>query len=158
MNDSAPVSAPASFVYATETHYDDLDGQMILHHPRYLVFVERAQQAWFEQVLEAPRFDWRNFPDMYHVVRRMEIDYLRPIDGVKPFAVELRCIELRAAVMSVAFVLRSLDGRVVYARGIRTNCKVSRETHEPLMWSERFMDGFGRLLQSAARPPRRLRL
>lgn len=150
------------FVYPTETHYDDLDGQMILHHPRYLLFVERAQQAWLEKVLDAPRFDWRNFPDMYLVVRSIEIDFLRSIDGVMPFHVKLWCLDVRAAVWKIGFELCSPDGDTVYATGTRTNCKVTPVTHEPAMWSPTFFDRFTDLRNRAAaalqtEPPQRRR-
>ncbi|MCD8483553.1 MAG: hypothetical protein LR015_13395 [Verrucomicrobia bacterium] len=137
------------FIYPAETHYDDLDGQMILHHPRYLLFVERAQQAWLEQVLQAPRFDWRNFPDMYLVVRSLEIEYLRSIDGVMPFVVKLWCMEVRAAVWKVGFQICSADQAIVYAMGSRTNCKVDLHTHEPTLWSASFFDRFSDLKRAA---------
>ncbi|MFP4281757.1 MAG: acyl-CoA thioesterase [Opitutales bacterium] len=131
------------FLYRTETHYDDLDGQMLVHHPKYLTLVERAQQAWFEAVLEAPRFDWRNFPDMYHVVRRVEVDYLSPIDGVMPVAVVLWCQRLRAAGMTTGFALQTDDGSRLFARGARTNCRIALEDHRPVMWTETFLERFG---------------
>jgi len=141
-----PDNPPAGyFVYRTETHFDQLDGQMVLHHPRYLVLVERAQQAWIEQVLGAPRFDWRNYPDMYLVVRRIEADYLRPVDGVMDLIVVLRCTGLRAATMTIAFEIRSADGAILYARGERLNCKVDPRTHEPRLWSDAFAERFARL-------------
>jgi acyl-CoA thioester hydrolase len=138
------------FTYQTETHYDDLDGQMILHHPQYFIYVERAQQAWIEHVLQAPRFDWRNYPDMYLVVRHLEIDYMRSINGVMPFKVVLHCLEVRAAVWTVGFEFRSPDGSVLYAKGKRSNCKVDRETHQPAMWTDVFIDRFSSL--KLARP------
>jgi len=137
------------FIFHTETFYDQLDGQMLLHHPRYLVFLERAQQSWIEQVLEAPRFDWQNFPDLYLVVRKLEIEYLHSVDGVRDLSVHLWCGGVRAAKMSTCFEIRSRDGETLFARGERTNCKVSPQTHEPVIWSDLFLERFGKLAEVA---------
>ena len=125
-----------SFVYRTHTHYDQLDGQMLLHHPRYFVFVERAQQAWMESLLGAPRFDWRNFPDLYVVVRKVEAEYLRSIDGVVDLAVLLRPLRMRAAKLDLAFSIRTPDFETEYCRGRRLTGKVDPHTHEPKFWSD----------------------
>jgi acyl-CoA thioesterase FadM len=143
---------PGAFVFHTECFYDDLDGQMLLHHPRYLAFVERAQQAWLEKVLEAPRFDWRGFPDMYLVVRKLEIEFEASINDVMPFDVVLWCEGLRAATMTTGFCIQSAQGDRVFAYGRRVNCRVSQDDHRPLMWTELFAERFGeemRLAQQA---------
>ena len=141
---------PGHFYFETETYYDQLDGQMILHHPRYFVFVERAQQAWMEEVLGAPRFDWRNFPDMYLVVRRLEVDYLVPVEGVRDITVVLWPEKIRAAKLEMGFELRSRDLRTLYCHGRRINCKVDRETHRPEFWSAAFMDAVSGLIPVSA--------
>ena len=124
------------YYFDTETFYDQLDGQMILHHPRYFLFVERAQQAWIEATLQAPRFDWRNFPDMYLVVRRLEADYLRPVEGVCDLTVVLYPYRLRAATLEMRFEIRSPDLETLYCKGMRLNCKVDPVHHHPVMWSD----------------------
>jgi acyl-CoA thioesterase FadM len=131
---------PGHFYFETETYYDQLDGQMILHHPRYFVFIERAQQAWMEAVLGAPRFDWRNFPDMYLVVRKLEAEYLFPVEGVRDITVVLWPERIRAAKLEMGFEIRSPDLDTVYCRGTRINCKVDREDHKPVFWTDRFID------------------
>ena len=131
---------PGHFYFATETYYDQLDGQMILHHPRYFVFVERAQQAWMESVLGAPRFDWRNFPDMYLVVRKLEAEYLLPVEGVRDITVVLWPERIRSAGLDMGFEIRSPDLETLYCSGRRVNCKVDRETHRPAFWSEGFVE------------------
>jgi acyl-CoA thioester hydrolase len=135
-----PTKLPGHFYFDTETYYDQLDGQMILHHPRYFVFIERAQQAWMEEVLGAPRFDWRNFPDMYLVVRRLEAEYLVPIEGVRDITVILWPVKIRAATLEVHFEIRSPDLEIVYCRGLRLNCKVDKDSHRPAFWSEGFLE------------------
>lgn len=131
---------PGHYYFETETYYDQLDGQMILHHPRYFVFVERAQQAWMEAILGAPRFDWRNFPDMYLVVRQLEAEYLLPVEGVRDIVVVLWPERIRAAKLVMGFEIRSPDLSVLYCRGRRVNGKVDREHHRPAFWSEAFVE------------------
>jgi acyl-CoA thioesterase FadM len=144
---------PGHFYFETETYYDQLDGQMILHHPRYFVFVERAQQAWMESVLGAPRFDWRNFPDMYLVVRKLEAEYLVPVEGVKDIVVVLWPDQIRAAKLVMGFEIRSRDLETLYCTGRRVNCKVDRETHRPVMWTDAFLEAVesGMILCKGAR-------
>lgn len=129
-----------AFLYPTETHYDQLDGQMLLHHPRYLVLVERAQQQWFEEILNAPRFDWQNFPDMYVVVRKLELDYVFSIDGVRDILVLLWPGKIRAASQVTHFAFLSADGQRLHAYGYRQNCKVDPLSHEPRIWSDAFRE------------------
>jgi acyl-CoA thioesterase FadM len=138
MRFSLPRMMQGSYHFETETYYDQLDGQMLLHHPRYFVLVERAQQAWIEDRLGAPRFDWRNFPDMYLVVRKLDAEYLSPIEGVQLLTVVLWPERIRAAKLVMRFELRSRDLQTVFCRGSRTNCKVNPESHEPTFWSDRF--------------------
>lgn len=142
------------YYFHTETYYDQLDGQMILHHPRYFVLVERAQQAWMESVLGAPRFDWRNFPDMYLVVRKLEAEYLQPIEGVRDITVELWPVRIRAAKLEMGFTFRSPDLETVYCRGTRINCKVARETHQPAMWTDGFLEAVQEGVNLASRSRR----
>ncbi len=141
---------PGHFYFETETYYDQLDGQMILHHPRYFVFVERAQQAWMEEVLGAPRFDWRNFPDMYLVVRRLEVDYLVPVEGVRDITVVLWPEKIRAAKLEMSFELRSRDLDTLYCGGRRINCKVDRTTHRPEFWTAPFVEAVDQLIPAAS--------
>lgn len=138
LNYMEPEQPEGRFVYRTETHYDMLDGQMILHHPQYMIFVERAQQAWMEEVLQAPRFDWRNFPDMYLVVRRIEIDYLHPIEGVQDISIILWPTRIRAANLEMAFEIRSTDTKQLFCLGKRLSCKVNPSTHRPTFWTDAF--------------------
>lgn len=144
-----PEKLPGHFYFETETYYDQLDGQMILHHPRYFVFVERAQQAWMEAVLTAPRFDWRNFPDMYLVVRRLEVEYLVPVEGVCDITVVLWPEKIGAARLEMGFELRSRDLETLYCRGRRVNCKVDRESHRPEFWTEPFLESVGKEVRIA---------
>jgi acyl-CoA thioester hydrolase len=126
------------FVYRTRAHFYEIDALWVLHHSRYLQFVERAQQALFDELMGAKEFSPEKYPDVYVVVKRVEIDYLVPLRGVAPFLVALRGVKLREAGLTVAFEFRSEDGSVLHAGGERTVCKLGLQTHEPAGWSAEF--------------------
>jgi len=138
--------SPPAYTFRAEVYYDQFDPQMILHHPQYLILVERALQAWMEHVLAAPRFDWQNFPDMYLVARKIEIDFLGSVTKPSTVLVQLWCLQLRAAKWSVGFRLVSEDGQTTYAEGRRLSCKVAPETHQPRLWSDLFLERMGALV------------
>ena len=129
---------PGLFVYRTRAHFYEIDALWVLHHSRYLQFVERAQQALFDELMGAKEFSPEKYPDLYVVVKRVEIDYLVPLRGVAPFLVTLRGVKLQEAGLTVAFEFRSEDGAVLHARGERTVCKLGLQTHEPTGWSAEF--------------------
>ncbi len=146
------------FVYRARTHFDDLDALWVMHHSRYLVHLERAQQALFDRMMESSEFSPERYPDLYVVVRRIEIDYLKPLRGVMPFIITLRGIRLREAGMSLAFAFRSPCGRELYTRGVREVCRMSLKTNEPTGWTENFRTRYepwieaGRLIGERASP------
>jgi acyl-CoA thioester hydrolase len=125
-------------VYHARAHFYEIDALWVLHHSRYLQFAERAQQALFDQLMGATEFSPEKYPDLYVVVRRVEIDYLAPLRGVTPFLIGLWGVRLREAALTVGFEFRSDDGQTLHARGERTVCKLGLSTHEPAGWSPEF--------------------
>jgi len=130
------------YTYRTQTAFDELDALWVLHHARFLRHLERAQQGLFDVVMQTECFDPERYPDVYVVVRRVEVDYLAPLRGVVPFQVRLRVERVREAALTVAFSFRSGDGAVVHARGLRTVCKLSGRTHEPTGWTREFRERY----------------
>lgn len=130
------------FTYHTQTFFDELDAQWILHHSRQIAAVERAQQAFFDHVMDADQFDPHRFPDINVVVRRLEVDYLVPLKGVGPYKITLRVARLREAAMTTAFELRSTNGDILYTRGLRTVCKLSMKSGAPCGWTPEFRERF----------------
>lgn len=129
------------FVYRTQTHFDDLDSLWMLYHARYLNFLERAQQSFFDLVMQAECFDPKRYPDTYQVVRDVQVRYLRSIDFVGPFFIAMRVAKVRAAGITMEFAFRSEDGQTLYAKGTRTACHLG-EDHQPAPWSDTFRNGF----------------
>lgn len=137
-----PAAVPGVFVYETRAHFDELDALWVLHHSRFLLKLERAQQAFFDALMRPEAFDPQRYPDLYVVVRRVEADYLVPVKGVVPFRVLLRVERLREAALTVAWAFATPDHATVYARGRRTVCKLSLTTHAPAGWSPAFRAAF----------------
>lgn len=142
MSLSPPHLSPGVFAYSTRSHFDELDGLNVLHHSRYLRQVERAQQALFDQVMETDGFDPIRYPDLYAVVRRLEIDYLESIRSVIAFTVLLAVTRLGEASLTTRFAFRSPDLSTLYARGTRTICHLSAQTHQPSGWTASFRQRF----------------
>jgi acyl-CoA thioester hydrolase len=141
---------PGVFVYRTRAHFYEIDALWVLHHSRYLQFVERAQQALFDELMGAKEFAPEKYPDMYVVVRRVEIDYLVPLRGVTPFMIVLRGVKMREAGLTVGFEFRSEDGKELHARGTREVCRLSLDTHQPTGWSAEFRVKYGPWVEAGA--------
>lgn len=131
---------PGLFVYRSRAHFDDLDALWVMHHSRYLVHLERAQQAMFDQLMQTTGFDPQKYPDLYVVVSRIEMDFIKPVKGVGDFLIALHVKRLREAGLSVNFEFRTSDGTEFYASGIRTVCKLSLKNHQPTGWSPQFRE------------------
>ena len=140
MSSPTPAGTPGLFVHETATAFDELDALWVLHHSRFLKHLERAQQAWTDRILETNAFDPDRYPDLYVVVRRVDIEFLAPLRGVVPFQVRLAVDRVREAALTVRFAFRSADGTVLHARGQRTVCRLSGRTHQPCGWTAPFRE------------------
>lgn len=68
---------PSSFTFPVRIYYEDTDSGGVVYYANYLKFLERARTEW----LRALGFEQTELLDRYNVifvVRRVEIDYLRP--------------------------------------------------------------------------------
>ncbi len=140
---------PGIFTYNTQTHFDDLDGLWVMHHSKYLVFLERAVMGLFYQAMQTETFDPTTFPDLYQVVRNVDIHYVLPIANVQPFTILLTVEKLREAGLTLRFVFTDTARNNVYARGRRTCCKMSQQTHTPTGWTPQFRTAYEHLETSA---------
>lgn len=138
-----PSGRTREFEYVSFVAFDELDMQGILHHSRHLLHVERACHAFFQSVMGAEGFRPDLFPDLNAVVRRLNIEYVRPLAGVVPITVALCVTRLRSCTMTTAFELRSADGTAVYSRGEREICRVKPDELRPELWSDGYVARFG---------------
>lgn len=128
------------FYQKYSTNFDELDPLNMLHNSRYSYIIERATYLFFNAVSVIEKFDIVEFPDLHHVVRQINLTYIKPIFGVISFFVKVRPIKLReaACIYEVSFV--SEDKNVVYCKGERTIVKVNPLTFQPAGWSKKFRE------------------
>lgn len=128
----------SEFHYTTHVFFDELDALWVLHHSRYLHHLERAQQAFFQHLLGVPDFNAQRDPDIYVVVRNLNIHYRTAIRQPGEIRILYRVTRIRAAGLEMDFALRSGDGQTLHADGQRTVCKLSGEHHTPTNWTPAF--------------------
>ena len=116
----------------------------ILHHSRHLLHLERACHAFFVEVMGAPGFRPDLYPDLHAVVRKVEIEYLNPVNHVGSIEIALRVTRLRSCTMTTAFELRSTDGKTIYSRGTREVCRIKVGELRPEMWTDDYLERFGK--------------
>lgn len=126
------------FEFRSEVYFDEMDALWVLHHSRYLMHLERAQQAFFQHLLGVSDFNAQRDEDIYVVVRNLDINFHAAIRNPGPIIVRYTVARLRAAGVTMDFELRSGDGDILHSSGSRTVCKLSGKTHEPTEWSPPF--------------------
>ena len=77
-------------------------------------------------------------PDVYVVVRDLDLRYLAPIRPECEVKLVLGVRQVRAAGLTIDFEFRSADLSVLHARGTRTVCRMDGATHQPAAWSDEF--------------------
>ncbi len=74
--------------------YADTDAGGIVYHARYIEIAERARMAWLRGHFAAPG-------DLGFVVRRLSVDYVRPLRLGDEFVVQSRVVDMGAASMEM---------------------------------------------------------
>lgn len=133
---------PGIFLFEGQTYFDDMDGLWVLHHSKYLVHLEHAVMALFYESMQADGFDSDAYPDLYQVVSKVDIQYLRPIDTIGVFYIALSVERVREAALTLRFAFLDKALHTVHARGLRSCCKLSKKTHEPCGWSANFRHAY----------------
>lgn len=126
------------FTFTSQVYFDELDALGVLHHTRYLLHLERAQQAFFEFLLEVPDFNAERDEDIYVVVHSIDSRFLAPVRNPGPIAVNYTIDRIRSGGLTMGFSIASPDDTIIYCDGSRTVCKLSSKTHQPTSWSEDF--------------------
>ncbi|MFM9148495.1 MAG: acyl-CoA thioesterase [Verrucomicrobiota bacterium] len=127
-----------SFVVTMKTWFDQTDGLGILHHSHYVLLMERAQKAMFVALMGKDTLDPAVAPDVYVVVRDIELHYLSPIRPECEVKLVLNVRKVRAAGLTVDFEFRSADLSVLHAKASRTVCRMDGATHQPAPWTDEF--------------------
>lgn len=144
---------PGLFVHRTRIWFDELDALGILHHSRFVYHLERAQKAMFARIMGVDTLDPEVAPDIYALVRNLELNYVAPVAGECEVLITLRVSRLRAAGLTTAFSFRSADGGTVHCHGTRTICRMSVATKRPEEWSPLFCERFAPLVSPATSIP-----
>ena len=127
-----------TFVVLMKTWFDQTDGLGILHHSHYVLMMERAQKTMFVSLMGKDTLDPAIAPDVYVVVRDLQIQYLQPIKPECEVKIILRVKKVRAAGLTIDFEFRNTDSTILYAKASRTVCRMDGRTHQPAEWSEEF--------------------
>ena len=129
---------PNIFTYTSEVYFDELDGLGFLHHTRYLLHLERAQQKFFEHLLGVPDFDADRDEDIYVVVHGLDARFRFPLSKPGKIKVNYQIAKIRSGGVTMDFTISACDNKAVYCTGSRTICKLSAETHRPVPWTNAF--------------------
>lgn len=128
----------STFTYHSEVYFDELDGLGVLHHTRYLLHLERAQQKFFEYLLGVDDFNADRDEDIYVVVHSLEARFRQPVRNPGPIEVNYTIQRIRSSGVTMAFKIRDPKQNVIFCDGLRTICKLSGKTHQPTPWTEDF--------------------
>ena len=128
------------FSYKSDVYFDELDALGVLHHTRYLLHLERAQQKFFEHLLGVDDFDAERDEDIYVVVHGLESRFREPLNKPGPIVVEYRIDRIRSGGVTMDYVVRDPVSQRIYCDGKRTVCKLSAQTHRPAPWTEPFLE------------------
>lgn len=126
------------FTYTADVHFDELDALGVLHHTRYLLHLERAQQKFFEHLLQVPDFNAERDEDIYVVVHSLEARFREALRNPGKITVEYEIDRIRSGGVTMAFRILGVDNGAIYCTGLRTVCKLSAETHQPTTWTPKF--------------------
>jgi acyl-CoA thioester hydrolase len=129
-----------TYTHLSTVYFDELDGLGLLHHTRYLLHLERAQQKFFEKLLSVDDFDAERDEDIYVVVHSLSARYRQAFSKPGPLAVDYTITKIRSGGLTMAFSIRCPETGTVYCDGERTVCKLSAETHRPAAWSAPFVE------------------
>jgi acyl-CoA thioester hydrolase len=140
---------PRPFTYASEVFFDELDALGILHHTRYLLHLERAQQRFFEHLLGVDDFNAARDEDIYVVVHSLQARFRLPFSKPGPIAVDYLVERIRSGGLTMSFKIRCPQTNAVYCEGDRTVCKLSGKTNQPAPWT----DGFRAALEAFQQQP-----
>jgi len=126
------------FTYLSEVHFDELDALGLLHHTRYLLHLERAQQKFFEKLLGVDDFNMDRDEDIYVVVHGLEARFRQAVSIPGLIAVDYTIGRIRSGGVTMSFTIRHPEEDTVYCEGTRTLCKLSAKSHQPTPWTPAF--------------------
>lgn len=129
---------PTTYTHTAPVYFDELDALGVLHHTLYFLHLERAQQAFFQELLGVPDFNTERDEDIYVVVHGLDARFREPFRNPGELTVEYTIQRIRASGVVMDFRITSNKGETLHCDGTRTLCKLSAETHQPAPWTDAF--------------------
>ena len=129
-----------TFNYPSQVYFDELDGLGLLHHTRYLLHLERAQQNFFEQLLGVDDFNVERDEDIYVVVHSLTARFRQPVSRPGLINIQYTIQKIRSGGVTMDYTISCPEQGTIYCQGERTVCKLSASTHRPAPWTEPFRD------------------
>ena len=127
-----------AFYFPSQVYFDELDALGVLHHTRYLLHLERAQQAFFQELLGVPDFNADRDEDIYVVVHSLDAKFKQPLRNPGQIWVKYTVDRVRSGGVTMGFEILDSSKKTLYCSGTRTVCKLSGQTHRPSPWTDAF--------------------
>lgn len=124
-------------------YFDDLDAFHILHNARYLLLFEHAIGSFWRRLGWAGTLDFNSNPDQYHLVRAVQLEYLRPVVGTGQVRVRVWVDRLGRTSLTFGLRVMPLDEDVDHAVGKRTIVRIEPDTRRPTPWTDKFREQIG---------------
>jgi len=121
-----------------DVYFDDLDAFQILHNARYLLLFERTIGAFWSHLGFIGLPSNHSNPNQFQLVRRNELDYLRPVVGLGQVRVRVWIEKLGSTSLTFRLRMSPMDEDTDYATGRRVVVKVNPETRLPEPWTDDF--------------------
>jgi acyl-CoA thioester hydrolase len=120
-------------------YFDDLDALQVLHNSRYILMFERAIGSFWDKLGAGRWHERQHDPDMFHLVRSNQVDYLRAIEGTGDVRVRIWVEKVGTTSLTFGFRVLPLDEDLDFATGSRVLVHVDRDTRRPAPWSADFV-------------------
>ncbi len=125
--------------YTTRIYYADTDAGGVVYHATYLAIAERARTEALREA-DLPHSRMLAEHDCHFMVRRIEVEYLRPARLDEMLAITTRTLAQRAATITLAQVFSSAEGAVLANLTVQLACvnaTTGRPARIPPPWRER---------------------
>jgi len=119
------MNEPAAFSWPVRVYWEDTDAGGVVYYATYLKFLERARSEWL-RALGIEQTELATRDGVVFVVRRVEVDYLRPARFNDLLRVDCRLNGLgRASLDLIQGVWR--DGEELARANVRLACVIHSE-------------------------------
>jgi len=108
------------FVWPVRVYWEDTDAGGVVYYANYLKFLERARSEWL-RTLSIHQRELATQEDVLFVVRRVEVDYLKPARFDDALAVQSRITEMGRASLTMAQQIRRGD-EVLLSAQVKLAC------------------------------------